>query len=126
MRHPQVLLYENDTLLTALLEEAAAEHRWALRHPRDADECLDLLRGGGPGVLVLRVGRNLEFELSLLERVAALFPDTGVVVVGEVGHAPLAGLAWDLGADYVMILPQPREMLPEVVACLLRSEEECP
>jgi hypothetical protein len=70
-------------------------------------------------VLVLRVGRDLEFELSLLERVANLFPDAGTVVVGEATHAALAGLAWDLGADCVLLLPQPGEMLPEVVAGLL-------
>src|SRR5438876_9636491 len=107
MRYPQVLVYENDTLLTAMLEELAAAGKWSLRHPRDFAECRALLRRGGPSVLVLRVGRNLEFEMSLLERVARLFPDVGTVVVGEAVHAPLAGLAWDLGASYVMMLPQP-------------------
>ena len=66
------------------------------------------------------MGRDLEFELSLLERVASLFPDVGTVVVGEAAHAALAGLAWDLGASYVMLLPQPAEMLPDVVAGLLK------
>ena len=120
MRYAQVLLYENDTLLTTMLEEKASQEKWTLRHPRDFAECRDLLRRGGPAVLVLRVGRNLEFELSLLERVAALFPDVGTVVVGEAAHAALAGLAWDLGASYVMLLPQPAEMLPDVVAGLLK------
>src|SRR5438876_829050 len=88
MRYAQVLLYENDPLLTTMLEEKASREKWSLRHPRDFAECRDLLRRGGPAVLVLRVGRNLEFELSLLERVAALFPDVGTVVVGEAAHPP--------------------------------------
>jgi len=119
MRYPQVLVYENDTLLTAMLEEKADAGKWSLRHPRDLAECLALLRRGGPSVLVVRVGRNLEFELSLVERVSGLFPDVGTVVVGEAAHAPLAGPAWDLGAAYVLMLPQPGEMLAEVVAGLL-------
>jgi DNA-binding response OmpR family regulator len=119
MRYAQVLVYENDTLLTTMLEEKARQEKWSLRHPRDFAECAVLLRRGGPSVLVLRVGRDLEFELSLLERVANLFPDAGTVIVGEATHAALAGLAWDLGADCVLLLPQPGEMLPEVVAGLL-------
>ena len=121
MRYAQVLVYENDTLLTTMLEEKARQEKWSLRHPRDFAECVALLGRGGPGVLVLRIGRDLEFELSLLERVAHLFPDAGTVVVGEAAtHAALAGLAWDLGADCVLLLPQPGEMLPEVVAGLLK------
>jgi len=120
MRYAQVLVYENDTLLTTMLEEKARQEKWSLRHPRDFAQCAPLLRRGGPSVLALRVGRDLEFELSLLERVAYLFPDAGTVVVGEAAHAALAGLAWDLGADCVLLLPQPGEMLPEVVAGLLK------
>ncbi len=120
MRYPQVLVYEHDALLTSMLEPVARREKWSLRHPRDLAECSELLRRGGPAVLVLRVGRSLAFEMALLERVAWLFPDAGTVVVGEAAQAPVAGLAWDLGADFVMILPQPGEMLPEVVAGLLR------
>lgn len=120
MRYAQVLLYENDTLLTTMLEEKARQEKWSLRHPRDFAECRELLCRGGRAVLVVRVGRDLEFELALLERVASLFPDVGTVVVGEAAPAALAGLAWDVGANYVMLLPQPAEMLPEVVAGLLK------
>src|SRR5262245_42317207 len=120
MRYAQVLLYENDTLLTTMLEERARQEKWSLRHPRDFAECRELLQRGGPAVVVVRVGRDLEFELSLLERVASLFPDVGTGLVGDATHAALAGLAWDLGASYVMMLPQPAEMLPEVVAGLLQ------
>ena len=37
--------------------------------------------------------------------------------VGE--HARLAGLAWDLGAAYVHLPPQPHERLPGIVAGLM-------
>src|SRR5437763_4231607 len=112
MRYPQVLVYEHDTLLTAMLEGPALAGRWSLRHPRDLPECLALLRRGGPAVLVVRVGRSLRRELELLAQVAHLFPDAGTVLVGEAAHAPLAGLAWDLGASCVLLLPQPAEMPP--------------
>ena len=122
MRSAQVLVIEKDSLLTAMLEGlVVGQQRCLLRHPRDLAECLELLRDGGSGtVVVLRVGRNVEEEMRLLAEVAHLYPDAGLVVVGEAAHAPLAGLAWDLGADYVLILPQPREMLPEIVSGLLR------
>ena len=119
MRYAQVLLYENDTLLTTMLEERARQERWSLRHPRDYAECRELLCRGGPAVLVVRLGRDLEFELSLLERVASLYPDVGTVVVGEAVHAALAGLAWDLGAAYVLFPPQSRDTLSEVVTGLM-------
>src|SRR5262249_3520615 len=118
MRHPQVLVYEPDTRLTALLEDAARANRWALHHPRQLEECVRLLRRGGPGVLVLNVGQHLEFEMTLLERVGYLCPDAATVVVCETidyDLRALAGLAWDLGAAYVLFMPQPRNYLPEIV-----------
>jgi hypothetical protein len=117
MRHPQLLVYEGDGRLAELFRPMAqaGEHRWALRQPRRLDECLGLLRSGGPGVLLLKVGRDLERELTLLEQVAWLFPETATVVIGDSDHATLAGLAWDLGACYVLVPPPTRERLFEVV-----------
>ena len=121
MRSAQVLVIENDSLLTAMLEGLVVERqRCLLRHPRDLTECLEMLRESGQSVVVLRLGRQVEEEMRLLAEVAYHYPDTGLVVVGEAVQAPLAGLTWDLGADYVLILPQPREMLPEIVGGLLR------
>ena len=125
MRHPQVLVYENDTRLSGMLEEVAGQQKWLVRHPRQLSECLEMLRRGGPSVLLLQVGRRLEFELTLLERVKYLCPDAAAVVVCETidyDLKALAGAAWDLGADYVMFLPQPRNFLPDIVAGLLRPE----
>ncbi len=119
MYFPQVLVYESDGKLAALLRPMVEERKWAFREPRQLAPCLRLLRRGGPGVLVIKAGRDLERELTLLERVAWLYPETATVLVGEAESSLLAGLAWDLGADYVLFPPQPRERLPEIVAALM-------
>jgi hypothetical protein len=124
MHHPQLLIYEGDGRLAALLRPLAEGRNWVLREPRQLSGCLGLLHRGGPGVLVLKVGRHLERELTLLERVAWLFPDTGRVVVGDAEHVWLAGLAWDLGADCVLLAPQVSEHLAQVVVGLMASEKE--
>jgi hypothetical protein len=117
MRHPQLLVYEGDGRLAELFRPIAKakEHHWALREPRQPEECLGLLRGGGTGVLLIKVGRDLERELTLLEQVGWLFPETATVVVGDSDHAALAGLAWDLGAHYVLVSPYSLDRLLEVV-----------
>jgi DNA-binding NtrC family response regulator len=119
MRYAQILIHENDGRLTAMLQAELEAKRCLLRQPRDLAECLQLLAQGWPAVLVLRLGRDLEGELTMLTRVKHLHPEAGCVVVGDSIHAAVAGLAWDLGADYVLLLPQPKEMLPLVVAGLL-------
>jgi len=118
VRRAQVVVYESDGRLTALLRERAAARDWWLREARHAGACLRLLQKGG-GVLVLRTGRDLERELALLERVTRLVPDALPVVVGDADNPALAALAWDLGARYVLLPPQPREQLPELVEALM-------
>jgi hypothetical protein len=125
MRHPQVLVHERDGRLAALLQAVVKERdlRWPVREPRDLASCLRLLQSGGPAVLVVRGGRDLERELTLLERVAWLRPETATVFVGDADHATLAGVVWDLGARYVLLAPQPRDLLPEVVIRLMGDEK---
>jgi hypothetical protein len=124
MRYPQLLVHESDGALAALLRPAAERLRWSLREPRQRERCLRLLARGGPGVLVIKAGRDLERELSLLESVRWLYPETACVLVGDADHARLAGLAWDLGAAYVHLPPQPRDTLPEIVAGLMAGGEK--
>ena len=121
MRHPQLLIHERDGRLAALLRAAVEARglRWPVREPRDLAGCLRLLQRGGPAVVVVRAGREVERELTLLERVAWLWPDAATVFVGDAEHAALAGVAWDLGARYVLLPPQSRELLPEVVIGLM-------
>src|SRR5208337_4649992 len=98
-----------------------ALEQWSLREPGQLESCLRLLRRGSPAVLVMRVGSKLEQELTLLERVHWLRPHARVVVVGDLENEPLAGLAWDFGASFVLFPPQPRSLLPGVVAQLMRA-----
>jgi hypothetical protein len=83
---------------------------------------LILLARGGPTVLLLRVGRDLEREFGLLERAAWLHPAAAVVVVGDSDHAVIAGLAWDLGARVVLIPAPDQALLQETVVGLLQPE----
>jgi DNA-binding NtrC family response regulator len=119
MRLPQVLVYETDGRLAELLRRAGEARRWSLREPRRLESCLRLLERGGPSVLVVKVGTDLVRELTLLERVAWLYPDTAAVVVGDSENSVLAGLAWDLGATFVLFPPFTRHDLPDLVARLL-------
>jgi DNA-binding response OmpR family regulator len=121
VRHPLLLVYEGDRRLAVFLGKAAEEHGWVLREPRQPEACLRLLRQGGPAVLVIRLGRDLERELNLLERTGWLFPDVATIVVGEAAHESVVGLAWDLGASYVLLPPTPRELLPEIVIGLMNQ-----
>lgn len=124
MRHPRILVYEGDGRLAALLRPLVEQNSWLLREVRTLGECLDLLSAGGPAVLVVKpTGRDLEQEFTLLERVGWLCPGVDVVPVLDGDHARLAGLAWDLGAAYVVVPPQSRETLPELVRNLLKSRE---
>ena len=55
MQYPQILVYETDGLLAAMLRETAKAKRWALREPRKPDSCVRLLRNLCPSVLVLKI-----------------------------------------------------------------------
>lgn len=123
MNHPQIVVWEGDGRLAALLRPLAEERRWVLREPRQVVAVPRLLRTAAPGVVVIKAGRDLERELNLLERVAWLFPEARTVLVADAEQARLAGLVWDLGASYVLAPPQPRERLPEIVAALMGVDD---
>src|SRR5687768_8243200 len=107
MRHPQVIVYEPEVLLAGMLEELTHARRWGLHRLRQTAPCLEYVKGGRPTVVVLSLGRLLEQELSLLSQLTTQYPEVATVVVGEAEHVSLVGIAWDLGARYVMLLPQP-------------------
>ena len=115
MRMAQLLVYETDGRLAALLRPLAELRGWSLREPRQLDACLALLERGGPAVVVIKAGRDLEQEFGLIERVRWLHPAVGVILVGDSDHARLVGLAWDLGASWVHLPPRPREELVALV-----------
>jgi len=127
MRHPQVVVFEGSGSVAKQLEQVAAENRWLLRESRRPAACLELVRQARPSVLVLKLERRLVDELTLLADVHEHAPDCPVVVVSDVkleGPAQrlnLAGLAYDLGARYVMFPPLERSLLEDVTAGLLNA-----
>jgi hypothetical protein len=119
MQRAQVVLCESDGRLAELLRDRAAQQGWWLRDVRHADRVLEALAAGG--VLVLKVGRNLDKELALLEKVRWLYPDVPTVVVGDTDNPLLAELVWDLGASLVLFPPLARAYLPDVLAGLMQD-----
>jgi DNA-binding NtrC family response regulator len=119
MRRAQVAVMERDGRLADLLRPAAEAQGWWVREVRQPSSCLDMVRQGGPAVLVLLVGPQVETEMTLLERVTYLATECQSVVVIESGDARLANLAWDLGAAYVLLPAQLPEQLADVVTGLL-------
>jgi len=126
MRHPQVLIYESDGRLAEMLRSENKPREWSIREPRSLEAGLRLLRRGGPSVAVLKLGKDLLRELTLLERVTWLFPETAVIVVGDTENSVLAGLAWDLGASFVLSPPLARGELFGIVTSLINSPARQP
>jgi DNA-binding response OmpR family regulator len=127
MHYPQLLIYETDGRLARMLEGTAGTHRWVLRQPRTVEKCQELLRRKGPAIVVLKLDSDLETAFTLVEQITWRFPAAVTVVVGDMDSPVIDELAWDLGASYVLLPPQSRELLLEVIANLmgnLRSQNE--
>jgi DNA-binding NarL/FixJ family response regulator len=115
MRQRHLLTCGLDDKLAQRLHELVQDRGIGLRACRHAEACLSLLRQGAVGVLVLRTGRDLETEYDLLSRVAQQFPRVATVVIGDLDHPQLTGLAWDLGAHCVVSASIDPERLRDVV-----------
>jgi hypothetical protein len=115
MQHAQLFAFGVEGRLAEVLRELARSQALWLREVRHAKACLGLLRRMRNGTLIMGVGKNLDQELTLLEEVTHLFPGTRTIVVGQADSQPLAALAWDLGAAYVLFPPQPVESIRDVV-----------
>jgi hypothetical protein len=121
MRSAQILVYESDGKLAEGLRELSKARGVWLREVRQEKACLSALRRGD-GVLILKVGRDLEREMAILQRATWLFPRTPVVVVGDADYPGLAALAWDLGAHFVLFRQNALDMLTDLIAHLLPAQ----
>jgi len=122
MRVAQILVYESDGKIAADLRDLSNERGACLREVRHEKACLSALRRSGAGLLILKLGRDLEREMSVLQRATQLFPEAAVVVVGEAGYPGLAALAWDLGARFVLFRQHSLDMLKDIVSHLLPTQ----
>ena len=115
MRFPQLILFEADGRLTGALGPLAEELGLSPRQVQQTEACRRALRRGGPNVLILRAGRDLDREFALLDQVSRTLPETRIFVVLDQDDARLRSLAWDLGAAYVLPLTRARDLLPDLI-----------
>jgi DNA-binding NtrC family response regulator len=126
MRQAQVLAYGLDGRLAELVQQCCRDQGCTLRDVQHVKTCRDALRRAGPTVLVLKLGRDVEGELAILQQTQLAGLDIDVVVIGEADNPLLAGLSWDLGAACVLFPPQPADLLPGVIVRLLSARPEEP
>ena len=103
MRHAQVVTYGIDGRLLARLKPWAESRGVVLRPTRHLESTLNLVQKHGASVVLIKTGRDLEVEMSLLENLSTYYPEVPAVVMGDSDHAALASLAWDLGAACVLM-----------------------
>jgi hypothetical protein len=120
MRFPQVVIYETDGRLAHVLAGLIAEKRWILRESRQPDSCLRILRANVPSVLVLAITVDSDSQLELLDQAVRSCLEVRIIAVCAGNVLPsLPGIAWDLGADFVLSPPMPLTHLPEIVSYLM-------
>ncbi len=120
MRYPRVLIHEHNGRIARFFHELNLEKKpWTVHEPRRFEDCLELLDDQGAAVLIVNLGRNVEGELELLQRVAWRFPETACLVASETDDPELLGLAWDLGARHVLAPPQSLDLLLPLAAAFL-------
>lgn len=122
MHQTQIVTYGAEGVLAERMRELAQARRCWLRETNDLAACQNVVQAAAPSVLIMRLGRDLERELVLLERVHASLPATANIVVGEADNPVLAGLAWELGATFALFPPMPVEVITEVVVRILSGE----
>ena len=121
MQQTQIVTLGLDGVLAERLRELAQTRRIWLRETSQIGACRNLVESTAPSVLVLVLGRDLEKELALLEQTHAALPETATIVVGETGNPAIEGLAWELGATYVVFPPTPIERVGEIIMRLLEE-----
>jgi hypothetical protein len=123
MHQTQIVTYGVEGVLAERLRDLAQTRRCWLRETNQLAACQNLLQSSPPSVFIVRLGRDLERELTLLERVHASLPATATIVIGEADNPVLAGLVWELGATFALFPPTPVEVVTEVVVRILTGEK---
>jgi hypothetical protein len=98
MRSVELLACQIDEPLADALARWSTPQGFWLRRLAAPDAVLNLLRGGSRGLVILRLGRDLARELETVRTIVDGFPGVRVLVMGEVEHAELEGLVYDVGA----------------------------
>lgn len=116
MRSAELLTLGVDRALSAKLASWTRDRGVWHRPLEHAAALRSLVRKGSRGVALVRLGRNLTDEFSLVHELADHFPDVAVVVLGDLDHPLLQGLAYDLGAAAVVFRPRGADELFEILA----------
>lgn len=124
MRHPQIVVYESDGTLARHLTETVGQHKWLLREARQTPACLNLVRRRGPTTLVVKVGRNVERELSLINAARRMAPAVPMAVVSDVDDGILEALLYDLGASFVLQPPLSSSRFVELVERMMQAAQQ--
>ena len=102
MRSAELLAFGVEGTLSDRLAAWALDRGLWYRPVQHAPALRNLLRKGSRGVLLIRMGRDLPAEMELLRDAKHEFGELTAIVVGDVDHPLLEGLAYELGASAVM------------------------
>jgi hypothetical protein len=76
-----------------------------------------------PTVCIINAESADDDALAMGQQASQECPCAAVVIVGGIDNADaLAGLAWDVGADFALFPPLARDLLPGVVAGLMQRQ----
>lgn len=120
MRYPVLLIYESDGMLARILRPLAEKERWLLREPRQIEACLRLVQRASKATIVVKVEPDVEQSLALVRGVFEHDSALPIIAVMDRANPELAGIAWHLGASFVLSPPLAREQLPGLVESLMK------
>ncbi len=119
MQQAQIVTYGIDGVLAERLREFTQARRIWLRETSQHAACRNLVNTTAPPIVIIVLGADLERELTLIERVHESVPETAIIAIVETDNPTLAGLAWDLGAAFVLAPPMPIERIIELIERIL-------
>jgi hypothetical protein len=114
MHSAELLAFGVEGPLHNRLTAWAQDHGLWYRPLQHAAALQNLLRKGSRGLLLIRVGRDLVGEMDLLAA-ARDFAGVMTIVLGDLDHPLLEGLAYDLGAAAVLFPPRGSDELFEIL-----------